>query len=421
LRFLLIGSGGREHALAWALSASPIVSKLYSAPGNAGIAEVAECVPIGAMELDRLVEFANVEKIDLVMIGPEAPLVAGLWDRLEAAGIKALGPSAAGGVLEGSKGFVKDLCAANDIPAAAYKRFGDAGAAKRFAAELGLPVVVKADGLAAGKGVVVAETTAERDRAIDLMLDRPGDELVVEEFLEGEESSFFVLSDGENVLPLAGAQDHKRAFDGDKGPNTGGMGAYSPAPVLTPAVMEKTLERIIRPTIAAMAARGTPYMGVLYAGLMIKDGEPKLIEYNCRFGDPECQVLMMRLRSDLATALLATRDRQLNHLDLRWSEDAALTVVMAAKGYPGEYPRGSEIRNLAAASQVEGVQIFHAGTNQEAGKLIATGGRVLNVTATGRSVGEAQQRAYRAVELIDWPEGFCRRDIGWRAISRKQP
>jgi phosphoribosylamine--glycine ligase len=418
LRFLLVGSGGREHALAWALSASPIASKLYCAPGNAGIAEVAECVAIGALDADRLIEFANAQRIDFVVIGPEAPLVARLWDRLEAAGIRALGPSAAGAVLEGSKGFVKDLCAANNIPTAAYARFSDADAAKRFADTLGLPVVIKADGLAAGKGVVVAATATERDRAIHSMLDKPGEEIVIEEYLEGEEASFFALSDGENILPLAGAQDHKRAFDGDTGPNTGGMGAYSPAPVLTQSTIGRTLERIIKPTITAMAERGTPYMGVLYAGLMIKDGEPKLIEYNCRFGDPECQVLMMRLKSDLATALVATRDRQLEHLDLRWSDEAALTVVMAAKGYPGDYAKGSEIRNLDAAAQIEGVQIFHAATERQGGKLIATGGRVLDITALGKTVAEAQQRAYRAVDLIDWPEGFCRRDIGWRALTR---
>ena len=413
-----MGSGGREHALAWALSASPLVSKLYCAPGNAGIAEVAERVAIGALELDRLVEFATANKIDFVVIGPEAPLVAGLWDRLEAAGIKALGPSAAGAMLEGSKGFVKDLCAATDIPTAAYKRFTDPTAAKAFVATLGLPVVIKADGLAAGKGVVIPESAVDCDRAIESMLTKAGDEIVVEEFLGGEEASFFVLTDGEHVLPLAGAQDYKRAFDGDKGPNTGGMGAYSPAPVLTESVIDKTLAKIIKPTIAALAARGTPYMGVLYAGLMIKDSEPKLIEYNCRFGDPECQVLVMRLKSDLATALLATRDRQLHHHDLRWHDDAALTVVMAAKGYPGDYAKGSEIGNLNGAARVEGVQIFHAATERKNGRLIANGGRVLNVTALGSTVREAQRRAYEAVDLIEWPEGFCRRDIGWRAVNR---
>ena len=418
MRVLLIGSGGREHALAWALSTSPLVDKLYCAPGNAGIAEVADCVPIGPLELDRLVDFAKAHQVDFVLIGPEAPLVAGLWDRMEKAGIRAVGPSAAGAVLEASKGFVKDLCAANNIPTAAYKRFSEPDAAKRFAATLGLPTVIKADGLAAGKGVVVAESASERDRAIDSMLGKAGNEIVVEEYLEGEEASLFVLTDGEHILRLAGAQDHKRVFDGDTGPNTGGMGAYSPPPVLTAEVAEKAIERILRPTIEAMKARGTPYMGVLYAGLMIKDEEPKLIEYNCRFGDPECQVLVMRLKSDLAAALIATRDGQLKHLDLRWSDEAALTVVMAARGYPGDYAKGSEIRNLDAAAQIEDVQIFHAATERQNGKLIATGGRVLNVAALGKTVAEAQQRAYRAIDLIDWPEGFCRRDIGWRALNR---
>jgi phosphoribosylamine--glycine ligase len=418
MNILLIGSGGREHALAWALAASPLLTKLYCAPGNAGIAGVAECVAIGVGELDRIVAFAREKKIDFVMIGPEAPLVAGLWDRLEAAGIKAFGPSGAAAVLEGSKGFVKDLCAANNIPTAAYQRFTEAKAAKAFAATLGLPVVIKADGLAAGKGVVIPETRKDCDRTIDSMFEIAGAEIVIEEFLDGEEASFFILTDGEHALPMIGAQDHKRAYDGDKGPNTGGMGAYSPAPVLTQSVIDKTMEKIVKPTIAAMAAKGTPYMGVMYAGLMIKDGEPKLIEYNCRFGDPECQVLMMRLKSDLLTSLIATRDRQLLNLDLRWSDEVALTVVMAAKGYPGDYAKGSEIRNLEAASAVEGVQIFHAATERRDGKLLANGGRVLDITALGKSVAGAQARAYKAVDLIDWPEGFCRRDIGWRALSR---
>jgi phosphoribosylamine--glycine ligase len=420
MNILLIGSGGREHALAWALAASPLLTKLYCAPGNAGIAEVAECVAIGVGELDRIVAFALEKKIDFVMIGPEAPLVAGLWDRLEATGIKAFGPSGAAAVLEGSKGFVKDLCAANAIPTAAYQRFTEPKKAKVFAATLGLPVVIKADGLAAGKGVVIPETREDCDRTIDSMFEIAGAEIVIEEFLDGEEASFFILTDGEHALPMIGAQDHKRAYDGDKGPNTGGMGAYSPAPVLTQSVIDKTMVKIVKPTIAAMAAKGMPYMGVMYAGLMIKDGEPKLIEYNCRFGDPECQVLMMRLKSDLLTALIATRDRQLLNLDLRWSDEVALTVVMAAKGYPGDYAKGSEIRNLDAASAVEGVQIFHAATERRDGKLLAAGGRVLNITARGKTVAEAQARAYKAVNLIDWPEGFCRRDIGWRAIAREK-
>ena len=422
MNILLIGSGGREHALAWALSASPLLTKLYCAPGNPGIAAVAECVPIAVMDFDGLLAFAKEKKIDFVIVGPETPLVAGLWDRFEAAGIKTLGPSMAGAVLEGSKGFVKDLCAENAIPTAAYRRFREPEAAKAFARTLGLPVVITADGLAAGKGVIIPETEADVAAAIDFMFEggfgESGAEVVVEEFMRGEEASFFVLSDGEHVLPLTGAQDHKRVFDADRGPNTGGMGAYSPAPVLTADVVEKTMTKIIAPTIAAMAARGTPYMGVLFAGLMIADGEPKLIEYNCRFGDPECQVLMMRLKSDLLTALIAARDSQLGHIDLRWSDDAALTVVMATKGYPGDYGKGSEIRGVDAAAKLEDVQIFHAGTASKGGKLIASGGRVLNVTATGKTVAEAQRRAYQAVDLIDWPEGFCRRDIGWRAVGR---
>jgi phosphoribosylamine---glycine ligase len=422
MNVLLIGSGGREHALAWALAASPLLGKLYCAPGNPGIAAVAECVPIAAMDFDRLLDFAREKGIDFAVIGPEQPLVAGLWDRFEAAGIKALGPSMAGAVLEGSKGFVKDLCAENGIPTAAYRRFREPGPAKEFARTLGLPVVIKADGLAAGKGVLIPETDTDMEKAIDFMFEggfgASGAEVVVEEFMHGEEASFFVLSDGENVVPLAGAQDHKRVFDADRGPNTGGMGAYSPAPVLTPDVVEKTMTKIIQPTIAAMAARGTPYMGVLFAGLMIEDGEPKLIEYNCRFGDPECQVLMTRLKSDLLTALIAARDGQLAHLDLRWSDDAALTVVMAANGYPGDYAKGSAIRGIEAAETVEGVKVFHAGTAQKDGQLIANGGRVLNVTASAPSIAEAQKRAYEAVDKIDWPEGFCRRDIGWRAIGR---
>ncbi|MBU6297361.1 MAG: phosphoribosylamine--glycine ligase [Alphaproteobacteria bacterium] len=422
MNVLLIGSGGREHALAWSLSASPIISKLYCAPGNPGIAAVAECVAIAAGDLDGLVAFAKEKKVAFVVIGPEAPLVAGLADRLEAAGIKALGPSAKGAMLEGSKGFMKDLCAEHDIPTAAYRRFRDSARAKFFSDTLPLPVVIKADGLAAGKGVIIAETRADAHKAVDSMFDgafgTAGAEVVVEEFLDGEEASFFALTDGKHVLPMIGAQDHKRAFDGDQGPNTGGMGAYSPAPVLTDAVAEKTMSRILMPTVAAMAERGTPYMGVLYAGLMIKNGEPKLIEYNCRFGDPECQVLAMRLKSDLATALLAARDGMLGAIDLRWHDDAALTVVMAAKGYPGEYEKGSEIRGLDEAAKKNGVQIFQAGTTRRDGKLLAAGGRVLNVTATGTTVAEARQRAYAAVDVVDWPQGFCRRDIGWRAIAR---
>ena len=406
VKFLLIGSGGREHALAWSLSASPLVSKLYCAPGNAGIAEIAECVSISTSETDRFIRFAKDNAIDFVVIGPEAPLVMGLWDRLEAAGIRALGPSAKAAQLEGSKGFLKDLCRAHDIPTADYARFEDRDAAIAHTEHRPHPLVIKADGLAQGKGVVVAQKPKESRAAIDEFWSRYGAGVVIEEFLEGEEASLFVLTDGEHVLPLVGAEDHKRAFDGDTGPNTGGMGALSPSPLLTRDVTEKALRRILHPTIAAMAARGTPYMGVLYAGLMIKDGEPKLVEYNCRFGDPECQVLMMRLNSDLATALIAARDGELSHLDLRWRDEAALTVVMAARGYPGSYEKGSEIRGLAAAAHAPDVQIFHAATERRDGRLFAAGGRVLNVCALGRNIAEAQRRAYEAVNRIDWPEGF---------------
>jgi phosphoribosylamine--glycine ligase len=424
MNVLLIGSGGREHALAWSIAASPILTKLYCAPGNPGIEAVAECVSIQPGDADGLISFARQKGIDFVVIGPEAPLVAGLADRFEAAGIKALGPSAKGAILEGSKGFVKDLCADFGIPTGQYRRFRDAAAAKSFVTTLGYPVVIKADGLAAGKGVIIAETMLETDKAIDSMFEGAfgdaGAEIVVEEYLEGEEASFFALTDGDHVLPLAGAQDHKRAFDGDKGPNTGGMGAYSPAPVLTPAVVEKTIERILKPTVRAMADRGRRYVGVLFAGLMIKDGEPKLIEYNCRFGDPETQVLMPRLKSDFLTALVAARDGVLDQIDLRWSDDAALTVVMAAKGYPGAYDKGSEIRGLNDAQSRPGVQVFHAGTAQRDGQIIAAGGRVLNITATGKTVHEARERAYAVVDEIHWPAGFCRRDIGWRAIARER-
>jgi phosphoribosylamine--glycine ligase len=418
VKFLLIGSGGREHALAWALAASPLVTSLYCAPGNAGIADVAVRVPLDATDLDGIVAFARDSAIDFVVIGPEAPLVAGLWDRLEAAGIKALGPGARAAQLEGSKGFLKQLCRAEGIPTADFARFEDRDAAIAYAASRPHPIVVKADGLAQGKGVVIAESARESRAAIEYLLAEYGPGVVIEEFLEGEEASLFVLTDGEHVLPLAGAEDHKRAYDGDEGPNTGGMGALSPTSLLSADVTATAMSRIIRPTIAAMAVRGTPYMGVLYAGLMIKDGEPRLVEYNCRFGDPECQVLMLRLKSDLATALLAARDRELSHLDLRWRDEAALTVVMAARGYPGAYDKGSEIKGLGAAAKLPGIEIFHAATERRDGRLLAAGGRVLDICALGRDLADAQRCAYDAVDRIDWPEGFCRRDIGARALAR---
>jgi len=424
MKVLVVGAGGREHALCWAIAASPLVDRLYCAPGNAGIAQEAECVPIGAEDVDALVAFATENAIDFVVVGPEAPLVAGLADRLDAAGVKVFGPSAKAAMLEGSKGFMKDFCARHGIPTAAYGRFTDAGEAKWFIAEHGAPIVVKADGLAAGKGVIIAETIDQANAAVDDMLEdgafgAAGAEVVIEEFLGGEEASFFALCDGETALPLASAQDHKRVGDGDTGPNTGGMGAYSPAPIVTEAMAEIVMETIIKPTIAGMKAEGAPYAGVLYAGLMIENGQPKLLEYNVRFGDPECQVLMMRLKSDLLPALLAAADGVLANFDLRWYDEPALCVVMAARGYPGAYDKGSEIKGLEAAGAMADVTVFHAGTAlSDDGRVLATGGRVLGVTALGASVAEAQKRAYAAVDAIDWPGGFCRRDIGWRAVGR---
>ena len=422
MNILLVGSGGREHALAWALSASPLLTKLYCAPGNAGIAQVAERVPIAATDFPALVEFAKAKRIDFAVIAADAQLVAGLWDAFEAEGIRALGPSKAAAVLEGSKGFVKDLCAEIGIPTAAYRRFKESAAAKSFADGLGFPVVIKADGLAAGKGVIVATSKSESDRAIDFMFEGgfgdSGYEIVVEEFMEGEEASFFALSDGRAVIPLAGAQDHKRVGDGDTGPNTGGMGAYSPAPVLTTALEAQALDIFIRPTVEAFARKGLTYAGVIYLGLMITKNGPKLVEYNCRFGDPEAQVLMPRLKSDLLTALLAARDGVLSDFDLRWRDEAALTVVMASKGYPGAYEKGHEIFGLNAAQSLPGITVFHAGTENRDGKIVAVGGRVLNVTALGADVAEAQRRAYDAVSRIHWEGCFHRGDIGWRALKR---
>ncbi len=423
MNILILGSGGREHALAWKMAASPLADKLYCAPGNAGIAAEAECVALDLADHAAVIAFAKDRKIDLVVVGPEVPLCAGIVDDLEAAGIKAFGPSKWAARLEGSKGFTKDLCKANKIPTAAYERFKGAEAAKAYVRQQGAPIVVKADGLAAGKGVVVAETVAEAEAAIDMMFDgglgQPAWEIVIEACLVGEEASFFALCDGETAIALASAQDHKRVGDGDKGPNTGGMGAYSPAPVMTPEMNQRVMDEIIHPTVRAMKAMGAPFKGVLFAGLMITKDGPQLIEYNVRFGDPECQVLMLRLMSDLVPALMAARDGQLKNFDLRWYPDAALTVVMAANGYPGDYQRGSPIAGLDAAAQVEGVEIFHAGTKADGGRVLSNGGRVLNVCARGKTVAEAQHRAYQAVDKIDWPGGFCRRDIGWRAIERE--
>jgi phosphoribosylamine---glycine ligase len=424
MNILLLGSGGREHALAWKIAASPLVDRLYCAPGNAGIAKECELVVLDIADHAAVIAFCKANRIDLVVVGPEAPLCAGIVDDLAAAGIKAFGPSKLAARLEGSKGFTKDLCKVNKIPTAAYERFTAAAPAKDYVRARGAPIVVKADGLAAGKGVVVAASVAEAEAAIDMMfaggLGTAGAEVVVEEFLTGEEASFFALCDGETAMPLASAQDHKRVLDGDEGPNTGGMGAYSPAPVMTAELTRRTMDEIVLPTVRAMKALGAPYKGVLYAGLMITAQGPKLIEYNVRFGDPECQVLMLRLMSDLMPALLACCDGMLGSFDLRWYPDVALTVVMVAKGYPGAYAKGSVIEGLDAAAAVEGVEIFHAGTKLEGNRILANGGRVLNVSALGKSVGEAQARAYAAVDRIKWPDGFCRRDIGFRAIARER-
>ncbi len=425
MKVLVVGGGGREHALCWAIAGSPLVTKLYCAPGNAGIAQDAECVAIAAEDVDGIIRFVQDNDIEFVVIGPEAPLVAGLSDKLLDIGIKSFGPSAAAAVMEGSKGFMKDFCARHEIPTAAYGRFSDIAAAKTFIAKQGAPIVVKADGLAAGKGVIIAETIDQANAAVDDMLaggafGEAGAEIVIEEFLGGEEASFFALCDGETALPLASAQDHKRVGDGDTGPNTGGMGAYSPAPIVTEEMVETIMETIINPTMDGMKAEGKPYKGVLYAGLMIEDGQPKLLEYNVRFGDPECQVLMMRLMSDLLTALIASADGVLKDFDLRWYYETALTVVMAANGYPGSYEKGSVIKGLEKAGEDRDITVFHAGTAfSENEKICATGGRVLAVTALGDTVAEAQTSAYKAIDKIDWPGGFCRRDIGWRAVERE--
>jgi len=424
MHILLIGSGGREHALAWKIAASPLLIKLWCAPGNAGIAKEAECVALDVTNHAAVIDFCRANKVDLVVVGPETPLAAGIVDDLGAGGIKAFGPSKLAAQLEGSKGFTKDLCSEFDIPTGAYCRFTNAADALAYVRGQGAPIVVKADGLAAGKGVVVAKTLAEAEAAIEMMFGggfgAAGAEVVIEEFLEGREVSFFALCDGETAIPLASAQDHKRVFDRDEGPNTGGMGAYSPTPFVTSEVHDQIMQRIILPTVAGMKARGTPFKGILYAGLMLTAQGPKLFEYNVRFGDPECQVLMLRMMSDLVPAMLAACDGQLKNFDLRWFPEAAVTVVIAANGYPGDYKKGGVIDGLDEAARIEGVEIFHAGTVAKDGAILANGGRVLNVCASAATVTEAQARAYQAVDRIRWADGFCRRDIAWQAVEAEK-
>ncbi|WP_404381370.1 phosphoribosylamine--glycine ligase [Caenispirillum salinarum] len=424
MKVLVVGAGGREHALCWKIAQSKQCEALYCAPGNAGIASVATCVPVKAEDVQGLTTWAVDNGMDLVVVGPEAPLVAGLVDSLRAAGISAFGPSRMAAELEGSKGVMKDVLARHNVPTAWYGRFTDIEAAKSFIREKGAPIVVKTDGLAAGKGVILCQTEDEALQAVDQMMGdkifgSAGDEVVIEEFLNGEEASFFALVSGTQVIPLGAAQDHKAVGEGDTGPNTGGMGAYSPAPVVTPEMEERIMRECIIPTVEGMAKDGRPYTGILFCGLMIDEKGPKVLEYNVRFGDPECQVLMMRLDSDLLPVLKAAADGRLADVGpLRWKDQAALVVVMAANGYPGSYEKGTVIGGLAEAGAVEGVTVFHAGTAEKDGKVVATGGRVLGVTATGRDVEQAQARAYEAVDALDWPQGFCRRDIGWRAVGR---
>ncbi len=424
MNILILGGGGREHALAWAVMQNPKCDRLIVAPGNAGIAEIAECAALDILDGGAVASFAEENAIDFVIVGPEAPLAAGVSDRLRDAGLLVFGPSAEAARLEASKGFTKEICDAAGVPTAAWARFTDAVAAKDYVRAQGAPIVVKADGLAAGKGVVVAETAGEAEAAIDDMFGgafgEAGAEVVIEEFMTGEEASFFVLCDGTDVLAIGTAQDHKRVGEGDTGPNTGGMGAYSPAPVLTDAVAARAMDEIVRPTVAEMARRGTPYQGVLYAGLMIENGAPRLVEYNVRFGDPECQVLMMRLGAQAFDLMHACAEGRLGEAKVNWADDHAMTVVMAAKGYPGAYEKGTEIRGLDGLPEDSMHMVFHAGTARQDGRFVAAGGRVLNVTARGASLDEAARRAYAMVDSIDWPEGFCRRDIGWRALTRTE-
>ncbi|MCC7320413.1 MAG: phosphoribosylamine--glycine ligase [Rubellimicrobium sp.] len=416
MNILILGGGAREHALAWAIRQNPKCDRLIVAPGNAGIGDLAECAALDLLDGDAVARFADDNAVDLVVIGPEAPLAAGVSDRLREAGLRVFGPSRAAALLETSKTFTKEVCDATGAPTAGWAHFDDAAAAFAHVRARGAPIVVKADGLAAGKGVTVARTLAEAEAALDALFATPGAEVVIEEFMTGEEASFFVLCDGTDALPIGSAQDHKRAFDGDEGPNTGGMGAYSPAPVLTPAIEAQVMARIVRPTLAEMARRGTPYQGVLYVGLMIADGQARLVEYNARFGDPECQVLMLRLGAQALDLIEAAASGRLAGMRVNWADDHALCVVMATRGYPGEHANGSSVRGTGALPADPASVLFHAATRREGGQIIAAGGRVLSACGRGETLAEARARAYALVAAIDWPEGFCRSDIGWRAL-----
>jgi len=420
MNILILGSGGREHSLAWAIKQNPKCDRLIVAPGNAGIAEIAECANINILDGGSVATFAEENAVDFVIIGPEAPLALGVADRLRAAGLLVFGPSKDAALLEASKSFTKAVCDAANAPTAAYAHFKDADAARDYIRAQGAPIVVKADGLAAGKGVIVAMSEDEALAAIDDMFDGSfgdaGAEVVIEEFMDGEEASFFVLCDGKTILPVGTAQDHKRAYDGDTGPNTGGMGAYSPAPVMTDEITQKAMDEIIRPTMDEMAKRGTPFQGVLFCGLMIQNGQPRLVEYNVRFGDPECQCLMMRLGGQILDLLQACAEERLHEVKVNWADDHALAIVMAAKGYPGAYQKGTIIGGLDGIPEDSFHMVFHAGTTENEGKITATGGRVLNVTARGATLFEAHEKAYAMAQNIDWKDGFYRSDIGWRAL-----
>ncbi|MDG2474693.1 MAG: phosphoribosylamine--glycine ligase [Paracoccaceae bacterium] len=421
MKILVLGGGGREHALVWAIAQNPKCQKIFCAPGNAGINKIATHADLNILKPDEIVDFCKNKAIDFVVIGPEAPLLAGVSDALRLQNILTFGPSKEASMLEASKSFTKEICRSGNIPTAISETFYDFKSAKTYLERSDYPIVVKADGLAAGKGVVIAESKKIALNTIESMLSGrfgvAGDSLIIEEFLPGEELSYFVLCDGKTLLPIGSAQDHKRAFDGDRGPNTGGMGAYSPAPTLTKALEKKILSKIIKPTIDIMNSRGSPFLGVLYAGLMIKDGEPSLIEYNVRFGDPECQVLMVRLGAQILDVLLDCAEQKLNESRINWANDSAISVVMATKGYPANYKKGTIIKNISSAEKIDGVEVFHAGTKTDSNEVLANGGRVLNITCRESNLKLAHKKVYQAAALIDWTDGFYRNDIGWRGLK----